>query len=169
MTVQPHITATVGVPRAIHMKFPAGNQVGEAGKPIQQRTILSEALRAAVEIQQPGTILDLPYRWRRFPVPEEPVFKGTSTGPRHPQAEALGEALDTLVRLTQEYRAYLEGRLKEATTNGPPTTGVDRALRTQIDRVQHFNEILDTQVLDGLREVVNSIATLELRASGNFV
>lgn len=169
MTVQPHITATVGVPRAINMKFPAGNQVGEAGKPIQQRTILTEALQAALEIETPGTILDLPYRWRRYPIVEEPVLKGASTGPRHTQAEALGPALDDLVGLIQDYRIYLECKLEEATANGTPSTGIDRALRTQIGRVQRLNEILDTEALDSLREVVNSIATLELRASGKFV
>jgi membrane protein YdbS with pleckstrin-like domain len=35
--------------------------------------------------------------------------------------------------------------------------------------VDHLIEALDTDALDALRETVNSIATLELRASGRFV
>ena len=42
-------------------------------------------------------------------------------------------------------------------------------LQTQIDRVDRLIELLDTEALDQLREIVNPIATLELRASGKFV
>jgi hypothetical protein len=169
MTVQPHITSTVGAPRAVFLRFPAGNQVGEAGKPIQQRTVLTAALEAAYYIQSPGTIVELPYRWRRFPIDEKPVFKGSSQGPRHPQAEAIGPALDEVARLTREYRAYLEGRLAQEEANPAPIAGFANALRTQISRVDRLAEILEGQALDQYREVVNSIATLELRASGEFV
>jgi D-proline reductase (dithiol) PrdB len=169
MTVQPHITASVGTPRSMYLRYPAGNQVGEAGKPIQQRAILTAALEAAYQMQAPGSIVELPYRWRRFPVPEEPVFKTTSEGPRHPQAEAVGEALDNMARLTREYRSYLEGRLSQEEASDSPILGLSNALRTQIGRVELLEEVLDTATLDALREMVNSIATLELRASGKFV
>jgi hypothetical protein len=99
VTVQPHITATVGTPRAVLLRYPAGNQVGEAGKPQQQRAILTAALEAVLAIQRPGTILEFPYRWRRFPIYETPMYTGISHGARHPQTEAIAEALDTLVRL----------------------------------------------------------------------
>jgi D-proline reductase (dithiol) PrdB len=169
MTVQPHITASVGTPRSMYLRFPAGNQVGEAGKPVQQRTILTGALEAAYQMASPGSIVELPYRWRRFPVAEEPVFRGTSQGPRHPQAEAIGEALDNVARLTREYRQYLETRLSQEEASPEPIPGLSNALRTQIGRVERLEEVLDTNTLDALRETVNSIATLELRASGKFV
>ena len=169
MTVQPHITGSIGVPRAVFIRFPAGNQLGEAGKPQQQRAILTAALEAAAFIQRPGTIVELPYRWRRFPVEETPQFIGASQGPRHPQAEAVGAALDTLVRLANEYKSSLEGRLARETASPAPIPGLANALRAQISRVERMVEILDTDALDALRETVNSIATLELRASGKFV
>ena len=169
MTVQPHITGTVGAPRAVYLRFPAGNQVGEAGKPHQQRAILKWVLEAAANIKSPGTILELPYRWRRFPIEEQPVFSGESHGARHPQAEAIGEALDTLVRLAGEYRSYLESRATAdaSTVSSPP--GLANSLAAQIARVEQLIELLDTQALDQLREIINPIATLELRASGRFV
>lgn len=109
MSVQPHITAAIGVPRAIALRFPAGNQVGEAGKPQQQRIILTAALEAIRAIDKPGTIVELPYRWRRFPIHEEPVLRGISQGPRHPQAEAIGEALDAVVRAVHTYKTSMQG------------------------------------------------------------
>ena len=169
MSVQPHITATVGTPRAIYLRYPAGNQVGEAGKPQQQRTILRGALEAAAAMSSPGTIWELPYRWRRFPMEEEAVYTGVSYGARHPQTEAMGEALDNLVRLAQEYKVYMEDRVAQEVASPSGYAGVESALRDQVDRVERLIEILDNNALDQLREIVNRITTMELRASGKFV
>jgi hypothetical protein len=169
MSVQPHITASVGVPRAIALRFPAGNQVGEAGKPQQQRAILTAALEAIRAIDTPGTLLELPYRWRRFPIHEEPVFKGTSQGPRHLQAEAIGDALDAVVQAIQIYKTYLEERLSQEEANATPFPGLAGAYRLQIDRLDQLNASLDGDILDQLREIVNAVAVMELRAAGKFV
>lgn len=66
VTMRPEITFTLGVPRAAAIRFPLGNPMGEAGKPEQQRMILSELLRVAAEATEPGQIFELPYRWRRM-------------------------------------------------------------------------------------------------------
>ncbi len=42
-----------------------GHPVGEPGNVEQQATVLLSALKALVEIKVPGTIVDLPFRWRR--------------------------------------------------------------------------------------------------------
>jgi D-proline reductase (dithiol) PrdB len=169
MTVQPHITATVGVPRAVFLRYPAGNQVGEAGKPQQQRTILTAALEAVATMERPGTILEVPYRWRRFPIQETPVYMGISQGARHPQTEAIGEALDTLVRLAQDYKAYMEARVAAEAMQTSRIPGVGKALHDHVARIERFIDILDQDALDQLREIVNRITTMELRVSGKFV
>lgn len=169
MSVQPHITASIGVPRAIALRFPAGNQVGEAGKPQQQRAILTAALEAIAAIQSPGTIVELPYRWRRFPIQEEAVLQGTSQGPRHPQAEAIGTALDTVVQAAQRYKSNLQARLAQEEANPTPLQGLAGAYRLQIERLDRLITTLDGDILDQLREIVNAVAVLELRASGKFV
>lgn len=169
MTVQPHITATVGVPRAVLLRHPAGNQVGEAGKPQQQRAILTAALEAVAAIQRPGTILEFPYRWRRFPIQETPVYTGMSDGARHSQTEAIGEALDALVRLAQDYKAYMEARVAEEASQASPIPGVGRALQDHVARIGRLIDILDHDALDQLREIVNRVTTMELRVSGKFV
>jgi hypothetical protein len=169
MTVQPHITATVGAPRAVFLRYPAGNQVGEAGKPKQQRAILTAALEAVAAIQRPGTILEFPHRWRRFPIQEAPVYMGISHGARHPQTEAIGEALDTLVRLAQEYKAYMKTRVAEEAASTSRIPGVGKALQDHVARIERLIDILDHDALDQLREIVNRVTTMELRASGKFV
>ena len=60
--------------------------------------ILAAAMEAAVSMERPGTILEFPYRWRRFPVEEQPAYTGVSHGARHPQVEAIGEAALAAVR-----------------------------------------------------------------------
>jgi D-proline reductase (dithiol) PrdB len=169
MTVQPHITALVGVPRAVFLRYPAGNQVGEAGKPQQQRAILTTALEAIAALQTPGTIVEVPYRWRRFPIQEAPVYTSISHGTRHPQTDALGDALDTLVRLAHEYKAAMEARVAQEASSAARLPGVGQALQDHVARLQRFIDILDTEALDQLREIVNRVTTLELRVSGKFV
>ena len=169
MSVQPHITAAVGAPRAVTLRYPAGNQVGEAGKPIQQRTILSWVLRAAADIESPGTILELPYRWRRFPVQEEPVYAGVSHGARHPQTDEIAAALDNLARLVQEYKSYLEERVASEDANPSGIEHVPPTLREAVARADRLLQIVDGDAMDQLREIVNRITVLELMVSGKFV
>ena len=169
MTVQPHITATVGTPRAVHMRYPAGNQVGEAGKPQQQRAILTWALEAAAQMESPNTIVELPYRWRRFPIEEDPVYPGVSHGARHTQTEEIGAALDTLVGLVQNYKSYLEDRVAKENANPSGTPRVPEALADSVARADGLLQILDSDATDQLREIVNRITVMELMVSGKFV
>lgn len=169
MTVQPHITATVGVPRAVYLRYPAGNQVGEAGKPQQQRAILNWALQAVGDIKSVNTIVELPYRWRRFPIQEEAVYSGVSHGARHPQTEEIVEAVDALVRMVQDYKSYMEERVAQEAANPSGIPGLARTLGDHVERVDRLLEILDVEALDQVREIVNRITTMELRASGKFV
>ncbi len=66
ITVRPEITAHANVSRACYVRFPTGNPVGEPHKQEQQRMILRTVLEQLVEIKEPGTIAELPFRWRRM-------------------------------------------------------------------------------------------------------
>ena len=66
VTVRPEITAHVNVSRACYVRFPTGNPMGEPHKPDQQRTILTAVLAQLSAIEEPGTIVELPFRWRRM-------------------------------------------------------------------------------------------------------
>jgi D-proline reductase (dithiol) PrdB len=52
-------------PRTLFLRWPFGHPLGEPGNIAQQRTIVCAALTALYRIETPGTIIDLPYRWRR--------------------------------------------------------------------------------------------------------
>lgn len=53
-------------PRTVFVRWPFGHPLGEAGNVRQQRAVLSEAFKALYAIEEPGTIVDLPFPWRRF-------------------------------------------------------------------------------------------------------
>lgn len=58
-------TEKVKPPRTIFLRWPFGHPFGEPFHTAQQRVVLAEALRALYTIQEPGEIIDMPYRWRR--------------------------------------------------------------------------------------------------------
>jgi len=58
-------TEKVKPPRTVFLRWPFGHPLGEPGDREQQRAVLFEAFRALYQIEQPGTIIDLPFRWRR--------------------------------------------------------------------------------------------------------
>lgn len=52
-------------PRTLFLRWPFGHPFGEPDNRAQQRAVLLEAFRALYQIKQAGTIVDLPFRWRR--------------------------------------------------------------------------------------------------------
>ena len=52
-------------PRVAHVRFPFGRPLGEPNNPDQHRVIIEDALRVLETATEPGTIVELPYRWRR--------------------------------------------------------------------------------------------------------
>ena len=66
ISLRPDVTQGTGAPRAMHIRFPMGNPVGEPGRPRQQRRILLSALEVLAQLRSPGLLVELPYRWRRM-------------------------------------------------------------------------------------------------------
>ncbi|MGB5755858.1 MAG: hypothetical protein WBM50_03005 [Acidimicrobiales bacterium] len=58
------ITAAANPPRSVFLDVPLGHTTGGPGDPEGQRRILIDGLSAGVSITEPGTIVDLHYRWR---------------------------------------------------------------------------------------------------------
>jgi len=52
-------------PRVVHVRFPFGRPLGEPGNADQQRVIIEDGLRVLTTANEPGTVVELPYRWRR--------------------------------------------------------------------------------------------------------
>lgn len=68
ISLKPDVTLGTGSPRAMYIRFPMGNPFGEPGKPAQQQRILLSALEVMVQAPQAGTLVQVPYRWRRMKV-----------------------------------------------------------------------------------------------------
>jgi hypothetical protein len=57
--------AHIKPPRALLVKFARGSMFGEPGNVKRQRRIIMDALDALTTITEPGTIRELPYKWKR--------------------------------------------------------------------------------------------------------
>lgn len=64
----PDRMALIKPPRALLVKFARGSMFGEPGNVGRQRRILLDALDALENMTEPGTIRELPYRWRKSDV-----------------------------------------------------------------------------------------------------
>ena len=63
MTSALDITQAVKPPRAVFLNFPLGHKTGKPHQPKLQVQIVRDALNAFAAIDQPGTIVELPYIW----------------------------------------------------------------------------------------------------------
>ena len=59
------LTIAVGTPRAVFLKWPLGHPLGEPHRPAQQRTVIYTALDTLLTAQEPGTLVEPGFRWRR--------------------------------------------------------------------------------------------------------
>jgi len=71
ITIVRQYTERVRPPRSIHLKWPFGHPLGEPGNRAQQRAVLTRAFHALYAINEPGTIVDLPFKWRRHDYSDE--------------------------------------------------------------------------------------------------
>ena len=65
----PDRMANIKPPRAMLVKFARGSMFGEPGNVKRQRRIILDALEALRTMTKPGTIQELPYKWKQ-PDPE---------------------------------------------------------------------------------------------------
>ena len=63
--LRPDITSQMNVARAAYVRFPLGNPFGEPNEPAQHHRILEDLLLLLEQVDEP-TIVELPYRWRRW-------------------------------------------------------------------------------------------------------
>lgn len=65
LSLVPYLSYTVGVPRALYVRFPYGNPYGEPFDAVMQRTILLHALRWLHDAGAPNLMRRIPVSWRR--------------------------------------------------------------------------------------------------------
>ncbi len=64
ISLKPEVTHFMNVPRAVHVRYPYGYTLGPAFDATTQREILAKTLDLLYQIEEPGTMVKLPYRWR---------------------------------------------------------------------------------------------------------
>lgn len=65
LTLRPEITLFMNIPRAAYVRFPLGNPFGEPHQPAQHHLVLEDLLQL-LETAAAPTVIELPYRWRRW-------------------------------------------------------------------------------------------------------
>ena len=65
ISITKDLTESVGVPRAVFVKWPLGHPLGEPNQPLQQRTLIFEALKLLKEADKAGIIHEPGFRWKR--------------------------------------------------------------------------------------------------------
>ncbi|MBW2051377.1 MAG: hypothetical protein JRI85_03920 [Deltaproteobacteria bacterium] len=65
ISIDRRLSEKVKPPRTIFLDWPFGHPLGEPYNTAQQRTVLAAAFNNLYAIDIPGTIIDLPFRWRR--------------------------------------------------------------------------------------------------------
>jgi D-proline reductase (dithiol) PrdB len=58
-------TEKVKPPRSVFLRWPFGHPLGEPENTRQQRAVVLESLKLLYQAREPGTIVDLPFQWRR--------------------------------------------------------------------------------------------------------
>lgn len=65
ISTKPEITMGVGVPRGGYVRFPLGNPFGQPFDEDLQKGVLVDLLSILALADEPGSVYELPYRWRR--------------------------------------------------------------------------------------------------------
>jgi hypothetical protein len=60
-------TASVGAPRVAASEYPFGRPLGQPGDADGPRAVLRAALEVLERAREPGTVVDLPFRWPESP------------------------------------------------------------------------------------------------------
>lgn len=65
VSMRPEISLAMKIPRGAFVRFPLGNPLGEPGRADQQSRILHDLFDLVEQLVEP-TLVELPYRWRRW-------------------------------------------------------------------------------------------------------
>jgi D-proline reductase (dithiol) PrdB len=180
ISVRPEITVNMRVSRAAYLRFPTGNPVGQPHMPNQQRTILRGVLRALMEIDTPGTVVELPYRWRRMPdVDEDAPPPPTEAKPDQPDedlhaaarrhVEDIQATYEALMEAVDRYRRWLEATIAAERAKPLPDAVKLQAFLPQLRYLDELQAALETSAHDGLVRVSDRVVRIRHWEDGTFI
>lgn len=169
-TVVPYVTKGMRVPRATYLRFPVGNPFGEAGNADQQQLVLGAVLDAFEEMDEPGTIVELPFRWRR-------VHQHVIGDDTEDLSEAYTVARECTSEIAERYEDLLEActryrdRLLEVLDGMDPAVTQPKEIvqtRRHVDRVNDLIDLLEKPVHDQILWNSSRYFLLQLAHEGRF-
>jgi D-proline reductase (dithiol) PrdB len=186
ISVRPEVTINMLVPRAVYVRFPTGNPVGEPYKPYQQRVILEGVLQALEAITDPGTVLEMPYRWKRMPevsgnrADAESGDQGKNSTVGSVAGEASFEAALALVqriehdyvelmRAVDAYRSWLEAEIEAENGKAERDEAKVQALAPQLRYLSELQDELEGRAHDGLVRVSDRVVRIKHWQDGAFI
>jgi D-proline reductase (dithiol) PrdB len=168
-TVVPYVTYHSKVSRSVYIRFPQGAPIGEPNNPGQQRQILGSVLEAFEAIGQPGTMVQLPYRWRR--VSAEPVDQSKSEGYRvttEGMEEVRASYLDFL-ETCERYAERLDEIIGRVSQDKSLPFAYERLLRRDAARNRELIERLESEVGDRITMTSRRSFLIQLAWEGKKV
>jgi hypothetical protein len=180
ISVRPEITVNMRVSRAAYLRFPTGNPVGQPHMPNQQRTILRGVLRALTEIDTPGTMVELPYRWRRMPdVDEDAPLSATEASLDLPdedlyasarrQVEDIQATYGAMMEAVDRYRGWLDATIAAERAKPTPDGVKLQAFLPQRRYLDELQAALETSAHDGLVRVSDRVVRIKHWEDGAFI
>jgi len=147
-TVIPYITRYSLVSRSVYIRFPQGAPLGEPNQPEQQRVVLGAVLDAFESIEQPGTMVELPFRWRRVQAEAKDDSKCEGYQVATEGMEAIRAAYQELIDACERHRQRLEETAACADQDPERSFAYARLLRRDAQRADELLEILEKLVGD---------------------
>jgi len=170
VTVVPYVTRNMLVPRAAYVRFPIGNPIGETGNADQQRLVLGAVLDTFEAIEEPGTTVELPFRWRRVAshiIDEDVEDLSEAYVIAKEGAAELTERYEALVEACERYRDRLTAVLEAL----DPETAQFKELvqiRRHISRVDDLLDLLEKPVHNQLLWNTTRYFLIQLAHEGKF-
>ncbi|MDK2980310.1 MAG: D-proline reductase (dithiol) PrdB [Chloroflexota bacterium] len=156
MTLKPEVTHFMHIPRAAYVRYPYGYPLGPAFQPELQREIMRKSMELINEIQEPETIVKLPYRWMgsRDSAPDESADPRTLDLINH--AEQMMELLQGIYEDMQVYQ-------KDEEAKSAPSRYKLNFYKSQAQRAEKLSKLLEEEVvymINGLRNLSGPIKYL---------
>lgn len=146
----------MNVPRAAYMRFPYGFPIGPAFQPELQQMIVFHCLSLISKIQEPGTIIQLPYRWKGIK-----SGKYASADPRIQELlEHVDSMLDLLDAISEEMKHNYSIEEKEFVSDGHKLSFYN----SQKERAKELYKFLENDIISkiiGLRNLSGPIKYLK--------
>jgi D-proline reductase (dithiol) PrdB len=168
-TVVPYITYHSKVSRSVYIRFPQGTPLGEPNNPEQQRQILGSILDAYEAIDEPGTMVQLPYRWRRFSA--EPIDESKCEGYRvttEGMEEVRARYLD-LLETCERYEERLNEVIDRVSKDKSLPFAYERLLRRDAARNHELIARLESEVGDRITMTSRRSFLIQLAWEGKKV